>query len=534
VGDDSDVAVMALLLPSRTERISASGTAGRLSFLVIAVLLSPAGAQAGGKRIGVPQFEGAREAPVRKKVMQLLESHGFEPVDSLDIQEATVLSGTGLDTEDDLKALAKNLALSAIVTGEVGATRAKIVVHDGFDGSILGDASFAGASPRNLTNDVELTFWKKVGPDVERGHVPTGAKKVQKRSEEPAADGDDRNAESKNNDEPGLRKKQKRNGKPRFRMEDEPKDEALATSAPLEIPWLDIELGFGGLNRSLTFTQNVVVRGSALLLPYALGVGPIGVANLVAYPWLKEEVGNLGVEAEIQQGFGISSMLTNGGSLSDAVHDYSGGFRYRVLFANNDDLFFSLRLGEDAFTFNGTARASLALLDTVYHYVRAGAGMHLAISDAIGVSFGGGYRDITNSAGPQMAHFFPRLTVAGADADLVGRYALSEMVELRVGVEWRRYWYAMHSQPGDQIVAGGAIDQSFAFTARIAVALGTTSAHKPAGSTQEAPSPPPPKPRARRGSSGNEKGDEDDSDSGPARPSADADDARKSGGSDDE
>jgi hypothetical protein len=530
VGDDADVAVMEHLLPSRTRHISASGTAGRLSFLLIAVLLAPAGAQAGGKRIGVPQFEGAREAPIRKKVMQLLVSRGFEVVDSLDIQEATVLSGTGLDTEDDLKTLAKKLALSAIVTGEVGATRATIVVHDGFDGSILGDASFAGVSPRNLTNDVALTFWKKVGPDVERGRVPPGAKKVQKQSNEPTGDGDGGSAESKNNDEP--RSSKKKSGKPRFRMEDEPEDKAAST--PLEIPWLDIELGFGGLNRSLTFTQNVTVRGSALLLPYTLGVGPIGVANLVAYPWLDKEVGHLGVEAELQQGFGISSRLTNGGSLSDAVHDYAGGFRYRVLFANTDDLFFSLRLGEDAFTFNGTGRASLALLDTVYHYVRAGAGMHLAISDAIGVSFGGGYRDITNSAGPQMAHFFPRLTVGGADADLVGRYALGEMVELRVGVEWRRYWYAMHSQPGDQIVAGGAIDQSFAFTARIAVALGVPGAPKPAGSAHEAPSPPPPKPRGRRRSSGDDKRDQDDSDSGPAHPSADTDDARKSGGSEDE
>jgi hypothetical protein len=448
VGDDPDVAVMKLLLPPRTERISAEGTAGRLSFLVIAVLLSPASAQAGGKRIGVLQFEGAREAPVRKKVMQLLVSRGFEPVDSLDIQEATILSGTGLDTEADLKTLAKNLALSAIVTGEVGPTRAKIVVHDGSDGSLLGDASFAGASPRDLTSDVELTFWKKVGADVERGHVPTGAKKVQSRSDERAAEGDDRNAEPKKNDEPGSSKKQMTHRKPRLKMEDEPKDEAMATSAPLEIPWLEIELGVGGLNRSLTFNQNVVVRGSALLLPCTLGVGSIVVANLVAYPRQGVEVGNLGVEAEIQQGFGISSVLANGGSFSDGVHDYSGGFRYRVLFGSNDDLFFSLRLGEDAFTFNGVDRVSLALLDTVYHYVRVGAGMHLALSDTIGVSFDGGYRDIINGAGPQMADFFPRLTVAGADADLVGRYALREMVELRVGVEWRRYWYAMHSQPG--------------------------------------------------------------------------------------
>ena len=63
------------------------------------------------------------------------------------------------------------------MTGEVGPKRAKIVVHDGGEGSILGDGSFSGANPRKLGTEVGLTFWKKLGPDVGRGHVPTGAKK---------------------------------------------------------------------------------------------------------------------------------------------------------------------------------------------------------------------------------------------------------------------------------------------------------------------------------------------------------------------
>ena len=275
-------------------------------------------------------------------------------------------------------------------------------------------------------------------------------------------------------------------------MEEAPPEELAAPSVPAATPWFDLALGVGGLNRSLTFNQNVVVQGSKLLRPYTLGFGPIGVASVVAYPRVAGKVGNLGLQAEIEQGLGISSTLSTGESFSDTVHEYAGGVRYRVLFATSDDVFFSLSFGEDAFTFNGANRASLPTPDTIYHYTRMGLGMHVTISDAIAVSFGGGYRYITNSGGPQISQdVFPHLTVAGADADLVARYALSEMFEVRAGLEWRRYWYDMHSRLGDTVVAGGAVNQSFAFTAGVAVLLGVSSAPKVEGGAEEA-SPPPP------------------------------------------
>ena len=149
-----------------------------VSLLPWALSFSPATAQAaGGKRIGVPKFEGAQEALVRKDVMKVLKSHGFEVVGSRTMAGAISSTGASLDSDDGLQTLAKELSLSAIVTGEVGPKRAKIVVHDGGEGSILGDASFSGANPRKLATQVGLTFWKKLGPDVGRGHVPTGAKK---------------------------------------------------------------------------------------------------------------------------------------------------------------------------------------------------------------------------------------------------------------------------------------------------------------------------------------------------------------------
>jgi hypothetical protein len=500
-----------------------------------------ASAEAAGKRIGVPEFEGARGAVVRVKVVQVLQAHGFELVPSSDMLEAMALDGIGLESDDDLKALSKEMGLSAIVTGEVGPKRAKIVVHDGADGSILGDASFSGANPRKVADEVELTFWKKLGPDVERGRLPAGAKRAPKgsaKSAEPPAKSPESLAEGEPSPEsesgeaaPPKRAKKKR----RFRMEDEPPEEAGPRAVPPGSPWLDFEVGAGGLNRSLTFNQNVSIQGSPILHPYSLGLGPIGVVNVVAFPWVGGKVGNFGVEGTIQQGLGIPSVTWNGASYSESVHEYAAGFRYRVPFATTDDIFFSLKVGEDGFTFEGPNRSSLPTPDTIYHYTRIGAGMHVAISDGFGVSFGGGYRYINNRGGIQISRdAFPHLTVSGADADIVARYALSETFELRAGLEWRRYWYAMHSQVRDPVVAGGAVDQSFAFTAGIAVLLGVPSAPPPEGGSEAPPPAPAPQPNARprKGRSDDEESN-GDSDSGESKPSVDSAGARE-GSRDDE
>ena len=289
-----------------------------------------------------------------------------------------------------------------------------------------------------------------------------------------------------------------------------PEEVAVARSLPPGNPWLDVELGVGGLNRSFSFSQNGAMPGYGVVLPYSLGLGPIGIAKLVGFPWAAGKVGNFGLEAVIQQGFGIST-----GTFSDTVHEYAGGFRYRVPFATTDDVFFSATFGEDAFTFTGANRSSLPTPDTIYHYVRVGTGMHVSITDGIGLSFGGGYRHVTNRGGSQISEdVFPHLTVAGADADIVARYALNDMFELRAGLEWRRYWYATHSQPGDPVMASGAVDQSFAFTAGIAIVLGLTGAPGTEKGATAAPTPAAPSARSTTKPSDDEESGSPDGDSG--------------------
>jgi hypothetical protein len=233
-------------------------------------------------------------------------------------------------------------------------------------------------------------------------------------------------------------------------------------------------------------------------------------------------LGNIGLEAEIQQGFAISSTLTSNGTSTkypSVVHDYAGGVRYRFPFAAANDVYLSATAGEDAFTFTGRSPANvLDSPDTIYHYVRPGLGLHLAIAGGLSVALGAGYRDVFNHAGTQFhsSQFFPRSNVAGADAEVEARYAIAPWFQVRAGLEWRRYWFALNTQPTDMFVAGSATDQSFAFTGRIAFLLGGSSVPKaPAGDgegagDEEAPPPPPPpnpKGRGHKPSAGDSGGD---------------------------
>ncbi len=302
---------------------------------------------------------------------------------------------------------------------------------------------------------------------------------------------------------------------------------------PSGLPWLDFEVGVGGLNRSLTYHQNISFNGSAQLNPYTLGLGPIAGANVVMYPLdplVGGLAGHIGLETELQQGF-ISSKLSTGGSYQNTVHDYAGGVRYRFPFANADGFWISVTGGEDAFTFNGPGRAQLLIPDTIYHYLRPGLGLRVVSRSGFTLKLDGGYRYVFNHAGPQISQtYFRHLTVAGADAEAVIGYQLSPMFEARAGVEWRRYWYNMHSQPTDMYIAGGAVDQSFAFTLRIALLIGSSSVPKSEGGAAEEPPPPPPpsKSRARRG------GDEGSGDEGgPAVEPGGGGGDKKSGGDDD-
>lgn len=468
---------------------------GQAVLIAVLSIVGLSGAQAAGKRVGVPKFNGAQEALVRKRVMKVLKAHGYELVRSRDMQSAADIAGVSLDSDDGARAVAKELALMAVVTGSVSGKHAKLAVHDGSDGSTLGEANFAGANPRKLAAEVGASFWRKLGGEVTRGKLPSGAKKEQKASEPEAGEDAEESGEaaggaaeesdsgkSKPAAESESTAASEETGKAKKKSKEaEAAPEESTPSAPTGLPWLDLSIGFAGLNRNLSYHQ-VAYPPNNQPSPYSLPFWPVGVVSAVAYlePLIGGLVGNVGLEAHAMLGLGVSSKLSsNTTSYSSTVHDFAGGARYRFPFGAANDLFLSATYGEDAFTFNGptkAARAALLTPDTIYHYFRGGVGVELALTNDVKLSVAGGYRAVTNKAGDQITtSFFPRLTVAGADANAALTWSFSDLYALRLGVTWKRYWFDMHSRSGDPFLVGGAVDQSFLFNLSLVLQVGSSS-----------------------------------------------------------
>jgi len=505
-----------------------------LALLLLGALFFTTTAEAASKRIGVPKFDGAQEALVRKKVMQILKAHGYDLAKSREMEIGLANTGALLDNDEGFAKVAKELALAAIVTGEIGKKRAKIAVHDGRDGSLLGEASFLGANPRKIMAEVGRDFWKKLGADVEKGKTPSGAKKPQKVVAE-APEDDERTpdageggesepapeprkskaeavaaAEGGGEGEEPPKKKRKKKKKTRLEGEGDVVEEEAAEVMPSTF---DFYAGPSFIHRSLDYHQD---RSSPGLRPYSLGAGPSVVASIIWYPmgpFTDGPLKGLGVEGHIEQAFLISSSLppdSNGvvQKFGTSIHEFSGGARFRIPFGGGQYFWGSLTGGEHAFTFKSTDtgdRRTLDIPDTIYRFIRPGVGLHYeVVPQFFSIRVGAGYRYIFNGGGQFKDVFFPYSTVAGLDAEAMVAFRIHPILEVRGVGGFRRYFSSMNCAAteagavvnrcdrsgtgGPNFTAGGAVDQYITVGVVFAVTMGGTEA--PVSESEEPPPPP--------------------------------------------
>ena len=266
-------------------RRAASSVRARIVLGVLAALVLgwSGSASAEKKRVGVPRFDGPQEGTVRKAVMQVLKGDGYEVVGAKEIDGAASGAGVQLDSNDGFKAVAKELAISAFVTGEVAKKKAKLTIRNGADGTVSGEGSFGGANPNKVAGDVRDGFSRRLGSAVDRGRAPAGAKKAQApvaEAEEPddtAAGGDDSAAAK-----PAAAAASAKSAS----TEEAPPAAATSGAAPEETVAkkeesppeggavgpraLDIGLGLRGFTRSLSYNQDFY----GALRSYKLTLGP--------------------------------------------------------------------------------------------------------------------------------------------------------------------------------------------------------------------------------------------------------------------
>ena len=472
-----------------------------LTLLFVAILTWPTAASAADKRVGIPRFEGQQEALIRKVVMQVVKSKGYDLVRSREIEGA---AKGGLDSNDSYQALAKELALSAVVTGEVGKKKAKLTVRNGADGSVIGEGAFAGANPKKLAVEVAKTFWRRLGSAIDRGRLPAGAKKPGKAAAAAPEDneddkeaaaaladkGDDKDdkadekeakedkGKSKDSDKASAKAEKEvaaaEEEKPRKKRKEKAEDEeSTASGGGAGLRALDLFVGAHLFKRDLSYKDNV---GPNKLRPYSLPATTL-YAGAVFYPGAlgggSGVAANLGLDVSAELGFKITSKTSTGAQFPTTVHDFAGGLRFRIP-VGAGEVTPLITFGEHAFVLKsgpGVSRPDMLadLPDTVYRYARIGV-MARAPIGKFSVFGGAAYRYIL-SAGQIKDNYFNNLKVAGVDGTAGIGFQVLPMIELRAAFDIRRYGYTFNPKANDTYIVGGAIDQYIAGSFVVAFTL---------------------------------------------------------------
>jgi hypothetical protein len=506
-------------------RSASSSRAGIiLGALAVLVLGWSGTAAAEKKRVGVPKFDGPQENVVRRAVMNAL-SNDYDVVGGNEIAAVAKQLGAELDSNDGFKAVAKELSISAFVTGEVGKKKAKLTVRNGADGSVSGEGSFAGATAAKIASEVQDSFSRRLGSAVERGRAPAGGKKAAA----PVASNDEEEAPASSDSGKSSRGKEKEKEKdkeeaPAASSEAPPEatdtstaDTTVAKSAPPPAEGevgpraLDVEVGLRGFSRSLSYNQDYY----RMLRGYNLALGPAIGLRLVTYPagFVSDGIAAaFGAELNVDYAFGVGSNIKPGaafpmgGTVATQAHDFNGGVRARLMLGNTELSGFG-GYGEHAFVFRSTStinRGNLDIPDVIYRYARFGLDARVPVAPGFTLGLNAAYRYVVNQGGQdrlQIAYlatdaasrdgYFPYLQVGALDASATVGYQITPSLEARFGVDLRRYFFTMNSSNGAyngtydggdldvavtgkpvNRVAGGAVDQYIGFTVGVAYVFG--------------------------------------------------------------
>lgn len=250
---------------------------------------------------------------------------------------------------------------------------------------------------------------------------------------------------------------------------DEGKDEPKSKRTP-HLPSTSIfsiaamyELG----GRHVTFSDAI----SKNIRPYdVLPVSMISFAGEV-YPGAPTGITvlrDIGLTARFSMAIGLSSS-TEGGTqeIGSSFLRFRGGLKWRFVPGTEQGpvLAISGEFGLDQFTFEDAGALAPQVPAVDYQYVRAGGEARFPLGP-VALELGGGYRGLLG-VGETGGRF--RDTSALAFDVVVGFYVpLPAGFEVRLQGDYTRVFYAFKPVPGDEYVAGGAVDEMLG--ARLGVA----------------------------------------------------------------
>jgi hypothetical protein len=448
--------------------VSGSGLLAAL----LAAAAAPAAASDLAQRVAIDSFRGPQGAVVQDAVESALLRQYYLVPDA-QVLEAARKSGVRLRSDEDFAEVGRSLNVAAFVTATVKRNknwRVEMVVRNGETGEAVARydvtnrrldglaATLARSTPHRL--QVLLANRSTDSADDEDTEVRVKARppaRARSRQQDDDADGDKA---------PGPARKPNKAQSDKDKEDDveaETSDEKPRDLPSANLPRPYLELGAGGrvFSRSMTFTDNFsnipayrLDRATAITIEMAFH--PFALAESTRDDW----IAGFGLTGNVTYAMGITTEETGSdGRARTDVHGYELGVRYRAALGPVDIV---PRGGYLAETF--AANVGTVAPDVDYRVIRAGMGLQLALSRQAFMRASADYLYVLTAGRLNDADRFPRAVTRGVDLTMGAGYAFSDSVELFVAVGLRRYGFDLKVQPGDSLIAGGALDEYVSMT----------------------------------------------------------------------
>ncbi len=389
-----------------------------------------------------------------------------------------------------MRAVAKELNVSAFVSGELSKKKAALAVRNGADGSVLGDDSFAGPNPKKIAAAVGATFWRQLGPAVRQGKPPAGAKTKAVIAEEappPEEAAEEAPASAPPAAEERPRKKSKKAAEPEpeaaaaaapeadvSRPRAKPAEAAEEGGAEGALPALTLGIGASGMNRSLSWHQD----RSGTLAPYSLPAGPEAAVWLEAYPAAFRTGGfasRIGIFGGFNQGFGVNSTANMGQTkLTTSFQDFLAGAKLRwpvAIFAP----YLSVAYGAQSFKLEAQGGTPPMIPSVAYKFIRIGIGSRADFTPQLSADLGLAFMLLTdagkNTGEIKSATYFPGTTGYAIDVGASLAYRFTKILGARAGVDFRQYGLSANPASAATLRAGGATNRYIFFGGGIELVL---------------------------------------------------------------
>lgn len=415
------------------------------------------------RKVGLLKVEGSA-----KNKAELLVVGGFRSTPGLELVATEVIRGQALklgvqlDDPSGRVEIARALGLSAYLSLKLeeksGGLEGTALVTDASDGRTASEAKASAKNSTNLSRDLKAAAL----PLFERTKAPTGkAAEAPMLAAAPPPPAAPPPAPSGGGSSSG--------GSESTQLETTApaKDKGIKdrSHSPLEIA-----AGLKFFTRSLTYNDDLY----GALRPYDLSGAPSLDAQLRWYPGAHFGSGIasiFGVYGQFNYALGLKTVDAMEREFATSQLSFGGGLRVRIPLGASELGVFG-GYGQHGFTLDGTdGPTGIDFPSVSYGFLRYGADGRLSPFDGFHARFGFAWRQMLSAGEIAEADWFPRATMGGLDAQLGVGYEVVSGLEVQLGAELIRYFYAMNPEPGDGRVAGGAVDQYLSATLGVAFYL---------------------------------------------------------------